>query len=250
MDASGSRAANQSYYDAFSAGYERVRGRNAPRGYHELLDTLEAELVARYGHGGDVLEVGCGTGLVLERIARFARSAQGIDLSPGMLEKARARGLDVREGSATGLPFADASFDVCCSFKVLAHVRDIEGALAEMARVTRPGGHLLAEFYNPSSLRGVIKRFGPKLAVAPDAHEGNVFTQYHTPRQVRNLTPAGCRFAGARGIRIVTPAGALVALPGVGTLLWKLEHALCDTRLSRFAGFWIGVFEKLPGRGE
>src|SRR5690606_39017711 len=106
-----------------------------------------------YGTGKDVLECGCGTGLILERIARFARSASGIDLSPGMLEVAKRRGLDVQEGSITSLPFPDASFDVTCSFKVLAHVPDIGRALAEMARVTRPSGVILAEFYNPWSLR-------------------------------------------------------------------------------------------------
>src|SRR6266536_6672416 len=103
MDASGSRDANRQYYDAFSAEYERERGQNDPGGYHELLDELEAEYVRRYGAGRDVLEVGCGTGLVLSRIAQFARSARGVDLSPGMLAKAQARGLDVVLGSATAL---------------------------------------------------------------------------------------------------------------------------------------------------
>ncbi len=244
MDASGSRDANRSYYDAFSEGYERQRGENLPRGYHELLDSLEAELVATYGTAGDVLEVGCGTGLVLERIARFARSAKGIDVSPGMLERARERGLDVELGSATELPFDDNSFDVCCSFKVLAHVPDIEGALAEMARVTRPGGHVLAEFYNPHSFRGVIKRLGPKLRVAPDANEGDVYTKFHSPAEAKQLTPPNCRFITARGVRIVTPVGALLKVPVLRDALWRSEHALCDTWFSRFAGFWVAVFKK------
>ncbi len=52
--------------------------------------------------------------------------ARGVDLSPGMLHKAQARGLDVVLGSATALPFEDNQFDVTCSFKVLAHVPVIE----------------------------------------------------------------------------------------------------------------------------
>jgi hypothetical protein len=43
MDASGSTNSNRAYYDAFSAEYERERGKNDPGGYHELLDELEAE---------------------------------------------------------------------------------------------------------------------------------------------------------------------------------------------------------------
>ena len=104
MDASGSHESNRAYYDAFSKGYEKHRGDNDPGGYHDLLDELEAGFVERYGRGRDVLEVGCGTGLVLSRIREFAKSAKGVDLSPGMLELARERGLDVVEGSATATP--------------------------------------------------------------------------------------------------------------------------------------------------
>ena len=158
--------ATRAYYDEFSVRYEAERRPNRPDGYHALIDDLEVELVERYGRGGDVLECGVGTGLLLERFARFAKSARGIDLSPGMLDGARARGLDVREASVTSIPFDDASFDVTCSFKVLAHVPEIGRALAEMARVTRPGGVVLAEFYNPLSMRGLVKRLGPAGAIS------------------------------------------------------------------------------------
>src|SRR5690606_20208321 len=130
------RLDNRAYYDDFAGWYERER--HLP--YHRMLDDLEVELVQRYGAGKDILEVGCGTGLILHRAAEVARSAIGIDLSGGMLAKAAARGLRVAQASATALPIADASVDVAYSFKVLAHIPDIEGALREMARVVRPGG--------------------------------------------------------------------------------------------------------------
>jgi ubiquinone/menaquinone biosynthesis C-methylase UbiE len=166
----------RAYYDEFSKSYEKHRRPNDPGGYHALLDDLEIELVARYGTGKEVLECGCGTGLILERVKEFASRAAGIDLSPGMLELAKARGLDVREGSVTALPFEDASFDVTCSFKVLAHVPDIGKALSEMARVTRPGGVILAEFYNPWSFRGLAKKmYAGKISEA--TKESAVFTR-------------------------------------------------------------------------
>ncbi|MSP25143.1 MAG: class I SAM-dependent methyltransferase, partial [Myxococcales bacterium] len=145
------------YYDEFAERYERRRGGAVTGGYHDLIDDLEIEFLERFAAGKDVLEVGCGTGLLLERIAGFARTARGVDLSPGMLTRARDRGLDVLEGNATTLPFPDETFDVACSFKVLAHVQEIRAALAEMARVTRPAGVIVAEFYNPHSLRALAK---------------------------------------------------------------------------------------------
>lgn len=244
MDASGSHEANRAYYDAFSAGYETHRGDRDPGGYHELLDELESDFVARFGAGRDVLEVGCGTGLVLRRIERFARAARGVDLSPGMLAHARARGLDVREGSATALPFDDASFDVTCSFKVLPHVPNVVEALTEMARVTRPGGYILAEFYNPNSLRGVIKRLGPAGPIADGAHERNVFTRFDSPADVRRIVPFGCTLVAERGVRIVTPAAAAMRIPVLRDVLRRIERALCDSRLSALGGFWIGAMQK------
>lgn len=244
MDASGSQDSNKRYYDAFSSGYERHRGKNDPGGYHELLDELESEYVERFGTGGDVLEVGCGTGLVLGRIREFARSAKGVDLSPGMLEKARERGLDVAEASATALPFEDESFDVTCSFKVLAHIPDIEGALSEMARVTRRGGYVLAELYNPHSLRALVKRYGPAGKVAADAHEKDVFLRFDSPERAKALTPKGCEFVGARGIRIVTPTAHFMRVPLLRQGLRQLERMLCDSPLKAFGGFYVATYRK------
>lgn len=249
MDATGSLQANRDYYDAFAERYEAQRGDNDPGGYHEMLDELEAEFVEHFGRGRDVLEVGCGTGLVLSRIGRFARSAKGIDLSPGMLERAKARGLDVYLGSAHELPFEDASFDVTCSFKVLAHIPDIRGVLAEMARVTRPGGHVIAEFYNPWSLRGLVKRYGPAGRIAHDKDESQVYTRFDSPLRVRELAPPGCRFETARGVRIVTPTALAMRVPVVRSVLRRAERALCDTPLSNVGGFFVAAFLKeVPSR--
>lgn len=244
MDASGSPESNRAYYDAFSARYERHRGENDRGGYHDLLDELESDFVRRFGARKDVLEVGCGTGLVLQRIHGFARTARGVDLSPGMLQHAKRRGLDVLLGSATDLPFDDETFDVTCSFKVLAHVPDIRSALEEMIRVTRPGGHVVAEFYNPNSLRGVLKRFGPSGEVADGAHEGNVYTRFDSPRDVERLLPSGGKIVASRGIRIVTPAALVMRVPGLRQAFRTAEWTLCDTLLGAFGGFWVAAIEK------
>lgn len=237
-------ANSRAYYDEFSKTYEAKRGRAAGAGYHDLLDHLEASYVAKFGTGGDVLEVGCGTGLVLSRIREFARKAQGVDLSPGMLELAQKRGLDVVLGSATALPFPDDSFDVTCSFKVLAHVPGIQHALGEMARVTRPGGVILAEFYNPFSLRGVLRLLGPARAIGRSRKEDDVFVRFDSPSTARALTPAGCDFLGARGVRIITPFAGILDVPVLGGLMYRAEEALSDGPLRRLAGFYIAAYRK------
>ena len=178
----------QEYYDRFSAGYENERD----RGYHKLIDELELELVCKYGAGKDVFEAGCGTGLLLREAALVARSAVGLDLSRGMLRPARDRGLKVVQGSLTDVPLPSASFDVVYSMKVLAHVPPIERAVAELARLVRPGGYLLLEFYNPLSLRYLAKRLGGPGKIAGDGtDESHVYTRFDRLDRARSYLPAG-----------------------------------------------------------
>lgn len=237
----------RAYYDEFSKTYERNRRPNDADGYHALLDDLEVELCERYATGKDILECGCGTGLILERLAQFANRAVGIDLSPGMLELARNRGLEVQEGSVTELPFDDASFDVTCSFKVLAHVPDIGRALKEMARVTRPGGVILAEFYNPLSFRGLAKRLGPAGKISDRTRESAVYTRFDAPWTLPKILPPGCQVETARGVRIVTPAAAVMRVPGLRGMLRRAERFLCDSPAAVLGGFYIAVIRKSSG---
>lgn len=240
----GGHEETRAYYDEFSKRYEEQRRPNHADGYHALVDDLEVELCERYGRNNDVLECGCGTGLILERIAGFARRASGIDLSPGMLSVAKARGLDVREGSVTALPFEDATFDVTCSFKVLAHVPDIGKALREMARVTKPGGVILAEFYNPLSFRGLAKKLGPAGKISDRTKESAVYTRFDAPWVLDRILPPGTRVETARGIRIVTPAAFTMKVPVLKGILRTAERLLCDSPASRFGGFYVAVIRK------
>ncbi len=235
---------SRDYYDEFAKVYDKRRGSNVPGGYHDLLDELETGFVERFGKQKDLLEVGCGTGLIMERVRRFARSVQGVDLSPGMLARAQERGLQVQQASATELPFSDNSFDVTYSFKVLAHIPEIDQALSEMARVTRPGGVILAEFYNPYSIRGLLRHLGPAKKIGTTKNEADVFTRFDSPLRARKLTPPGCQFEGARGVRIVSPAAQLVDMRGIGRLFYSAEKLLADTQLSALAGFYIAQYRK------
>jgi SAM-dependent methyltransferase len=235
----------QQYYDRFSETYEDERH----RGYHRLIDELELELVRRYGSGKDVFEAGCGTGLLLREAAAVARSAVGLDLSRGMLGPARARGLTVVQGSLTDVPLPSASVDLVYSMKVLAHVQPIERAVGELARLVRPGGHMLLEFYNPLSLRYLAKRLGGPGRIAGDGtDESHVFTRFDGLSRARSYLPAGFEVIGVRGVRVVTPVSHVYAWPPLGKLFTWAERAACDAPLLRnLGGFLILIARKTPG---
>ncbi len=92
-----------------------------------------------------VLEVGGGQGELSERMHRELRAeVTFVDISPRMVELARARGVEALEGDVQELPFADGSFDTVVAAWMLYHVPDIDRGLAEMARVLVKGGALIA----------------------------------------------------------------------------------------------------------
>jgi ubiquinone/menaquinone biosynthesis C-methylase UbiE len=234
---------NRRYYDEFSTHYERERH----DGYHRLIDRLEVDLALRYARGRDVLEAGCGTGLILRALAAEARRAVGLDLSAGMLRRAAGRGLTVVQGSIVDLPFADASFDVVCSFKVLAHVEHIERAVAELARVTRPGGVMVLEFYNPYSLRYLVKRLKRPTPLAAEhaVNDEHVYTRYDTLADIERYLPPGHEVIDMRGVRVVTPVSTVHKLPLVREVFAFLEQRAADAPgLRRLGGFLAVVVRK------
>ncbi|MGM0557369.1 MAG: class I SAM-dependent methyltransferase [Myxococcota bacterium] len=234
------KKSNRAYYDEFADWYEKGRD----RGYHAMIDDLEVDLLHRYVKGKEVLEVGCGTGLVMHRVAERARSVAGIDISAGMLRQARRRGLNVAQADATALPFGDAEFDIVYSLKVLAHVRDIDRALQEMARVTRPGGTLLLEFYNPMSLRYLAKRVAGPGKISRETDESAVYTRWDDALDLTRRLPEQLELVDYAGVRIFTPAAFLHRVPIVGRALRRLEFMGRDSVLKYFGGFLVAIIER------
>jgi SAM-dependent methyltransferase len=89
--------------------------------------------------------VGCGWGELAEWIAReTGAEVVAIDLSPRMVELALDRGIDASVADVQDLPFANGTFDLVVAAWMLYHVPDLDRGLAEVARVLRPGGTLVA----------------------------------------------------------------------------------------------------------
>ncbi len=120
--------------------YERIMGRWSRRVGDQFLDWLAPARGLRW------VDVGCGNGAFTEAVVARCAPAEivGIDPSEAQLTFARtrtaAKGAEFRVGDAQGLPFADRSFDVAAMALVISWVPDPMKAVAEMARVVRPGG--------------------------------------------------------------------------------------------------------------
>jgi len=225
------RRAVEAYYDDYATWYEAERR----EGYYGVVNDLEFGAVAEAVAGRDVLEIGCGTGLILERTAAVARRATGVDLSAGMARfSAGRKGLTVAQASAVSLPFAGASFDVVYSFKVLPHVPDLAAALAEIRRVLRPGGRAFVEVYNPWSLKGLAARVTAALGRAKP-----VYVRHDSLRRVRRALPDGWEVKAVRGVRIFAPTRHAYTLPGLARLVPRLERRACDGRLGRVGGYLV-----------
>ena len=129
-------------FDVAADAYDRFMGR-----YSVLLSPQLADL-AGVAAGQQVLDVGCGPGaLTAELVDRVgADSVVAIDPSEPFVEAARARhpGVDVRLGSAEQLPFPDDTFDAALAQLVVQFMSDPAAGVGEMARVTRPGGAVVA----------------------------------------------------------------------------------------------------------
>lgn len=187
-----------------------------------------------------VLDAGCGPGDLLRQMARRDgwSALAGFDFSAGMAAKAAssAAGLPVHffVADAQSIPFPDGYFDVVMARHMLYHVPDIERAVAETARVLRPGGRLLTTTNGANSMaeyqalrEQAAARF-PALASAerPTARfslEGGVaFLETHFERVETHTLPGILRFPTAQPfVDYVASARALLMRPGHTEAEWQ-----------------------------
>ena len=131
------------------------------RSLHVDEARVEAELLRRLPAEGvdDLLDIGTGTGRILELVASRVRRAIGIDLSRDMLIAARASlhgagiaNCQVRQADMYRLPWSAPTFDAVTIHRVLHYAENPARVIAEAARVLRPGGRLIVVDFAPHAL--------------------------------------------------------------------------------------------------
>ncbi len=168
---------------------------------------------AAIASGEDVLDVGCGTGTLAVAAARAAPGVRvtGLDADASILERARRRaadaGLEIRfdEGSATALPYADASFDLVLCTLMLHHLPDEakRQTAEELARVLRPGGRVVVA--DPGRPQDPLMRFA--VLVTVQLLDGFATTALNVRGELPGvLARAGFREVAERD-RMRTPTG-------------------------------------------
>ena len=143
------------YFSEIAADWSRIRSLHVPE---EEVESVILDLVGE-GPLAAVLDLGTGTGRMLQLLAPYAGRVVGVDLSPAMLSVARAeveraglRNVSLRQGDVYALPVERDSYDLVLVHQVLHYLDDPQRALREAARALRPGGRLVVVDFAPHEL--------------------------------------------------------------------------------------------------
>ena len=169
----------------------------------DRCDYIESSIIKALGNRSlaqqQILEVGCGGGLICEQLARRGAEMVGIDPSQGALDTAAShteeqglgQHIHYQQGYAESLPFADGSFSAIVCFDVLEHVHDLTATIEEIARVLAPGGVFVFDTINRTFLaRAILIWYGenfPSGGLKPGIHNYHSFIK---PVELQSLISA------------------------------------------------------------
>jgi len=175
-----------------------------PRGAFEPLHWLAKARAALIPDGeGVLLDVACGGGLMAPHVAKSYRHV-GVDIGESAVRIARDHGIETARGNVLALPVRDESVDVVVAGEVFEHVADLEGMVAEIARVMRPGATLVCDTLADTWLcTFLMVTLAERLPVVPSGiHDPDLFVD---PRRLQRI----CRDNGialkVRGLRPSIP---------------------------------------------
>ncbi|MFH0968529.1 MAG: class I SAM-dependent methyltransferase [Methanobacteriota archaeon] len=179
----------QSHYDDIADVYDqRYDHRDRGRQYY---DHIAEAVINQIGTGGELLDIGCGTGLFIRRFLRYGGKVTGIDISSGMIRRATPIFPTVQfvVGTAEELPFEEGSFESISSLLAFSYLIKPEKTLADCLRVLRPGGRLavctLGKNVFTSSLPALFM-IGEKMRIRR-VGVGNFTEHYYSAQEMYTL---------------------------------------------------------------
>lgn len=209
---------------------------------------------------GSVLDIGCGIGLYLERLAELSPQVYGVEFDYSRAKTAKEKGLSLTSSAGEHLPFSSSTFDLVLSHEVLEHVENDRTSIEEIVRVLKapdnesssPGGRLLLFVPNrgyPFETHGMF--FGGKYRF------GNIPLINYLPRSLRNNLAPHVRVYSSKDleklfehlpVRIIERKiifGAydniIARWPRVGRVIRSFLHMLEATPLRLFglSHYWV-----------
>lgn len=166
--------------------------------------------------GALTLDVGCGTGRLTAALRTAGADIIGVDLEPAMLEVARQRIALLVAGDALAIPVHDNAVDIAVAVTVLEFVADPAAAMAELARVVRPGGRFVVGVLNPHSTWGLARRH--ELTAPPWSA-----ARFLTRHQLRDL---GARYGSVELHGALYAPGVVPFHEVIGPVLEQVGRAL------------------------
>lgn len=162
-------------YDVTAGIYDERYSDEQHLKYWKTLESVDVD-------GAAVLDVGCGSGMLFPEVANRAKTVVGVDVSKGLLVKAKANAaanVHVVQADADHLPFREATFDAAFSFTVLQNMPKPAETLQEIKRVTKKGGKIavtgLKKAFPETSFHDLVDGSGLELATFVDEQEINCY---------------------------------------------------------------------------
>jgi ubiquinone/menaquinone biosynthesis C-methylase UbiE/DNA-binding transcriptional ArsR family regulator len=170
------RTKSQEFFSSSAGHWDRVRDDLFGDRFH--LAALAAFAQSEWTVG----DLGCGTGLVSSALAPFVERVIAVDSSAAMLQAARKRlqgfdNIDLRRGELEALPVDDATLDAATLMLVLHHVPEPRHALAEVARVLKPGGHAVIVDMLPHDRENYRQQMGHVWLGFSEDHSRRMFQE-------------------------------------------------------------------------
>jgi len=170
------RTKSQEFFSSSAGQWDRVRD--------ELFgDRFHLAALAAFAEGDWTIgDLGCGTGQVSAAIAPFVARVIAVDASAAMLQAAKKRlhgieNIELRRGELEALPIDDARLDAATLMLVLHHVPEPERALAEVARVLKPGGRAVVVDMQPHERESYRQQMGHVWLGFGDDHVRRIFSE-------------------------------------------------------------------------